>query len=79
MLINSGGASLTVGHLPPEISEGAPSGESYASLDERDQILRALDQAQGNRKKAASLLNISRATLYRRLERLGIDLEGSSI
>jgi DNA-binding NtrC family response regulator len=79
MLINSGGASLTAGHLPPEISEGAPSGESYASLDERDQILRALDQAQGNRKKAASLLNISRATLYRRLERLGIDLEGSSI
>jgi transcriptional regulator of acetoin/glycerol metabolism len=40
--------------------------------DERTRLLAALDQAGGNRTRAAKLLGISRATFYRRLEALGI-------
>jgi len=35
---------------------------------EREQVRQALAAAQGNRKKAAALLGVSRATLYRKLE-----------
>ncbi len=41
-------------------------------LDERSRLLAALQQSGGNRKRAAELMGISRATLYRRLERFGI-------
>jgi serine/threonine-protein kinase PknK len=36
---------------------------------EREQILAAIEAAHGNRKRAAALLGVSRATLYRKLER----------
>ena len=39
---------------------------------ERDQILRALDAAGGQRIAAAKLLGLSRRTLYRKLDRHGI-------
>ena len=61
--------------LPPEI---AGSNRDYAiddasdGVDERDEILRALESTGGNRTKAAELLNISRATLYRRMAELGV-------
>ena len=42
--------------------------------DERAQLLRALNQASGNRSDAATLLGMSRATLYRRLANYGIDI-----
>jgi len=43
-------------------------GDEYKEL-ERQRILNALIQTNGNRKKAAELLNISRSTLYRWLEK----------
>ncbi|OAD22358.1 Helix-turn-helix, Fis-type domain protein, partial [Candidatus Thiomargarita nelsonii] len=41
---------------------------------EREQVLAALPQTKGNRSKAAKLLGISRATFYRRLKPLEIDI-----
>ena len=40
--------------------------------DERQRILAALEQAEGSRTRAARLLGMSRATFYRRLEKLNI-------
>ncbi len=39
---------------------------------EREHILRALQRAHGNKKKAATLLGVSRRALYRKLERLDL-------
>jgi len=41
--------------------------------DPKDEILQALEEANGNRSLAAKHLGISRATLYRRLQKLGLD------
>jgi DNA-binding NtrC family response regulator len=43
--------------------------------DEKQQLLAALRSARGNRTAAARLLGVSRATFYRRLSTLGIDLD----
>jgi PAS domain S-box-containing protein len=42
-------------------------------VDERERILRALDSARGNRGRAADRLGIDRTTLWRKMQRLGID------
>ena len=41
-------------------------------MEEKDRILRALKQANGNRKVAAELLGIGRTTLYSKLEEYGL-------
>lgn len=58
--------------LPPELNaEGSP--ESLTPRNQLQQIEKALERTGGNRKEAARLLNISRATLYRRFTALGIN------
>jgi transcriptional regulator with GAF, ATPase, and Fis domain len=43
---------------------------------EREQILRALRESDGNRSRAARQLGIERKSLYKKARRLGIDLDG---
>ena len=58
-------------HLPPELLQGCPVAKQREG-NHLDAITRALEETGGNRRKAAELLGISRATLYRRLKKLNI-------
>lgn len=69
--------------LPAEILQtttltvtAAPSDGARTSLDEveRRHILQVLQQTQYNKTKAAEILGIDRATLYRKAQKFGIDL-----
>ncbi|MBX3745420.1 MAG: sigma 54-interacting transcriptional regulator [Verrucomicrobiae bacterium] len=68
------GAVLQASDLPPEILDSPPRLPPHPerSPDPRQRVLDALERAGGNRTDAARTLGISRATLYRRLTRLGI-------
>ena len=48
------------------------SGGSVDDEEDKERIIRALRQADGNRKVAAELLGISRTTLYNKLEEYGL-------
>ena len=60
-------AISTNGHGPMKIDD--------LSLDavERDMVVKALDQTKGNKSQAARLLGLTRARLYWRLEKYGLD------
>ena len=68
------GSEIEPEDLPPElqgpITKQAMAGMEYK--DERERILDALKKANGKRVLAARLLDMSRATLYRRLQKLKI-------
>jgi DNA-binding NtrC family response regulator len=80
-LIHCQGVNIRVADLPPEIRSVRPTvvREIEASpefpSDGRLRILQALEKAGGNRSQAAKLLGISRATLYRRVQELGLGSE----
>jgi PAS domain S-box-containing protein len=69
-VIHCRGSRIEAEDLPPELA--APGPAAPAPPDERQRILDALRRASGNRSRAARLLGIGRATLYRRLEDLDI-------
>ncbi len=52
-------------HLPLHLFE-------KADKDEREEIIKALERARWNKSKAAELLKISRATLWRKMKRYGL-------
>jgi DNA-binding NtrC family response regulator len=56
---------------PPPEPLNPPEHQTKASLDKKA-ILSALAAAQGNKKKAAQILGISRTTLWRRLKKYNI-------
>ena len=61
--------------LMPFLSRAAEApSESKRPDDERAAILSAWEKADGNKSRAASLLGVSRKTLYARLKRLGLQL-----
>lgn len=71
-MIRCRGSVLGIADLPPEIL-AAKIALRGPPRNERDQMLSALAEAGGNRTRAARLLGISRASLYRRLSVLGLD------
>jgi PAS domain S-box-containing protein len=68
------GPVIVIEDLPPEVRHSGPAQPIAAEepQDERQRILVALEQAEGSRTRAARLLGMSRATFYRRLEKLNI-------
>jgi DNA-binding NtrC family response regulator len=76
------GGLITSEHLPLGIASARPAAAAPASLGtagatldavEREMIAAALARAGNNRSAAARLLGISRAQLYSRLEKHGLD------
>ena len=63
------GASPTTWSLGPPPSAFGPSKEER----EKEAILSALRQTDGNKVKAAKVLGVSRRTLYRKIEKLGLE------
>jgi two-component system response regulator HydG len=73
------GPYISVQHLPKEISEtvskepGMNTGLSLKDENhERNLIMKAMEEAEHNRTKAARLLNIDRKTLYNKMKQYGI-------
>ncbi|MGD9850464.1 MAG: sigma-54 interaction domain-containing protein [Nitrospirales bacterium] len=80
-LIHCRSSSIFPDDLPPELlelSHSAGPPVSPGTRNPRQEILQALEQANGRRAQAAKLLNMSRSTFYRRLRELEIPLENPS-
>ncbi len=77
-VLRAAGHSLAAADLPPEIRDALESDTLLGSLssDDREGLLAAIERAGGNRKEAAQLLGISRATFYRRLSQFGLGEAG---
>lgn len=84
------GSIISTAHLPFQFHTGmdaqslgpAPDAaleplDTLLARVEREHVLAALDRARGSRAKAAKLLGISRPSLYRKLETLGLTDDGS--
>jgi len=74
-VIHCAGTAVELEDLPPEVLEHATPVIPPGDLpdDERERIVAALERAGGERKAAAVLLGVSRATLYRRMAHYGIE------
>lgn len=81
------GPVLLAGDLPPEIGDPFASGEpvfrpappppSAEEPDEAARIRRAVERAGGDRAQAATMLGMSRTTLWRRMRALGLHGHGA--
>ena len=67
-------------HLPPKVNglaKKAPAGPRTRSgswKTERDNLLNALRQVNGNQSEAARLIGVSRVTIWKRIKKYGINL-----
>lgn len=71
----SGGRDISVQHLSAEVRAGLQSRRTLTRLEslEREAIVEALREHDGNRVQAAQALGMSRSTLYRRLRLFGLE------
>lgn len=74
------GDTIRAAHLPPDLHRFEthlirPGQRSLVSLkeNERDYILWVLEQCKGNKTRAAEILEVDRATLWRKMKRLGVE------
>ena len=74
------GEVIEPSHLPEDLTRfetrlGRPHRRGLVSLkeNEREHIAWVLEQSAGNKTKAAEVLEVDRATLWRKLKRLGLD------
>jgi transcriptional regulator with AAA-type ATPase domain len=70
------GFDIRLEHLPDDY-RALGSGRQLTSLErsERETIVRALDEADGNKSLAADRLGVARSTLYREIRALGLENE----
>lgn len=70
------GFDIRLEHLPDEY-RALGSSRKLTSLErsERETIVRALDEADGNKSLAADRLGVARSTLYRKIRALGLESE----
>jgi len=67
------GGNIDISHLNLEIEADPPSpGEGLLRMQERESIRRILDEAGGNRRRAAERLGISVRTLQYRIKEFGL-------
>jgi len=69
---------ITLDELPARVRDRKQDSDDYGDVDsldvvERRHILKTLKKVNGNRSKAAQLLQISTTTLWRRLKEFGVD------
>jgi PAS domain S-box-containing protein len=76
-VVHCRGNRIEINDLPPELLAAVPASRPIADArpagTERDRIIAVLQRTGGNRARAARFLGIGRATLYRRLDELGIN------
>ena len=69
------GTTVRAVDLPPRIQQGeARRTPTLLESAERQAIVQALHEADGNRSRAAELLGVGRTTLYRKIKQLRIDV-----
>ncbi len=81
------GGHIQVEHLPPKIITFDPehtenmllgeSGDTIKTDRTREELIRVLRRTGGNQSKAASILGVSRVTIWKRLKKYGIDPKGN--
>lgn len=69
---------IDVHHLPPDFFTISTHRLSRIKTAERDEIVRVLGEANGTMAAAATRLGMSRATLYRKVQQFGIQVQRNS-
>ena len=67
------GIYIGINHLPAAIDRSAKI-TNNADFEKRDELIRTLRQTRGNRSQAARILGISRVTVWKQINRFGIDI-----
>ena len=78
-------SSIKPYHFPPNIFQGESQGKKSKQTTlnretmKKRQLLKALEQADGNQSEAARILGVSRVTVWNRMKKFGINLKRETI